>query len=442
MPVFGDLKTMSLTDLLQWASMNTKTGVLELERNKVCRSIEFRNGLIGACSTDDPPARLGQFLLARGKITKDNLRAALSRQEKTKENLGVILMKMGALTQEELTKHIKAKAEETIQGLFDWEDAIFRFHDGATLDPNQIEVKLSVDDILLRGIQHHDELTVIREAFPSSGIVLERTDRQPPAQMLKRLIARRIWESIDGEKTLAEILLHTHAGEFLVIKFLHTLHRSGLARIKETRPVAAGQSTLLDRPIGERGPEDEGWDAFRFERSFDRDIDPATGGDGDRPDVEERGAPATGSGLDAEVEVARRLMSRGEHEAALELLNASYRAHPDENYLRRLIAKAEAEFVESMQTHRLAPDRVPVALPRDGAPPTRPLGPQEAYLLSLLDGSSDIRSVLWLAPLREVDVLRTLRQLLGLGLIELRDPGSASGTPTEGGEASGDQPPR
>ena len=41
-----------------------------------------------------------------------------------------------------------------------------------------------------------------------------------------------------------------------------------------------------------------------------------------------------------------------------------------------------------------------------------------------------------------VDVLRTLRQLLGLGLIELRDPDPASGTPMEGGEASGDQPPR
>ena len=151
MPVFGDLRTMTLCDLLQWAGVNRKTGVLELERNKVCRRIEFRKGRIGACSSDDPPSLLGQFLLARGKIDRDQLRDALARQQESHQNLGLILHGMGCLSHKDLSQLIKAKAEETIQGLFDWEDAIFRFHEGATLEPNQIEVSLSVDDVLLTG---------------------------------------------------------------------------------------------------------------------------------------------------------------------------------------------------------------------------------------------------------------------------------------------------
>ena len=64
MPVCGDLSTMSLVELLRWASQGQRTGVLEVEQNKICRRIEFRKGWIGACSTDDPPAQLGQILLS------------------------------------------------------------------------------------------------------------------------------------------------------------------------------------------------------------------------------------------------------------------------------------------------------------------------------------------------------------------------------------------
>jgi len=412
---------MSLCDLLQWASVNRKTGVLELERNKVCRRIEFRNGWIGACSSDDPPSRLGQFLLARGKITRERLSEALARQESTGENLGLILLHMGALSQKELAAQIAAKAEETIQGLFDWEEAVFRFHDGATLEPNQIEVSVSVDDILLKGIQHHDELKRIREVFPSSGVVLKRTGRPVPKELLGPNMARRIFESIDGERTLAEVLLHVHGSEFLVIKLLHTLYRGGLVTIKEARPVDPNASTLLDPPPATERPPADNWDAFGPDEFLNLDLEPE--GRGWAPQSERTETPrASVSELDAEVEVARRLMRRDEWEAALELLNASYRAHPDEGYLRRLIAKAEAAYIDSAQRHGLSYERVPVpARSEDGALP-QGLGPQESFLVSLLDGHADIRTILWLAPLREVDVLRSLRQMQDRGLIEIRDP--------------------
>jgi len=421
MAVHGDLSTMSLCDLLQWASVNRKTGVLELERNKVCRRIEFRNGWIGACSSDDPPSRLGQFLLARGKISRERLSEALARQQATGENLGLILLDMGALTQKELAAQISAKAEETIQGLFDWEDAVFRFHDGATLEPNQIEVSLSVDDILLKGIQHHDELKRIREVFPSSGVVLQRTGRPVPKELLGPNMARRIFESIDGTRTLAEILLHVHGSEFLVIKLLHTLYRGGLVMIKEVHPVEPHSSTLLDPPPITERPSGDNWDNFGSGEFLNLDLEPAERGRIPRRE----GADAAGasvSELDSEIEVARRLMKRGEWEAALELLNASYRAHPDESHLRRMIAKAEAGYIDSAQQHGLSYEKIPVpAQSEDGSLPLG-LGPQESFLISLFDGRADIRTILWLAPLREVDVLRCLRLMQDRGLIEIREP--------------------
>lgn len=150
MSFYGKLSTMSLPDLLQWASANRRTGILELERNKICRRIAFREGQIVACSSDDPPALLGQFLLSRGKITGDNLRDALGRQAASGDNLGAILQEMGLLTRKEIDSQVAAKAEENIYGLFDWTDAVFRFLENAPLNRHTIEVNLSVEDILIR----------------------------------------------------------------------------------------------------------------------------------------------------------------------------------------------------------------------------------------------------------------------------------------------------
>ena len=77
MPLFGTLKTMALPDLLQWLATARMSGTLRVERNKVSKSIIFRDGEVVGCSSDDPPERLGQFLLARGKISEEQLRAAL-----------------------------------------------------------------------------------------------------------------------------------------------------------------------------------------------------------------------------------------------------------------------------------------------------------------------------------------------------------------------------
>ena len=436
MAVFGDLSTMSLCDLLQWASLTQQTGVLELERDKICRRIEFRKGWIGACSTDDPPARLGQFLLARGKISKEQLRKALATQEVNEKHLGLILMEMGLITQQELGRQVAAKAEETIQGLFDWEDAVFRFYEGATLDPNQMEVSLSVSDILMRGVQHHDELNRMRVVFTSSGMVLRRTERPAPGELLKRPMARRIFESIDGDRTLGEILLHAHASEFLVIKLLFRLHQLGLVEIVETREVNTERATLLD-PTRRKGFKSLAWEVSQDgpvmpgDPAKIPDMQAGSRHPGLKP-FDPTSNPAQLTELDSEVEVASRLLARGEYEAALELMNASYRANPGDNHLRRLIAKAEAAYIEAVRREDLSGSKVPRKIGQAERDPNCSLRSEELYLLSLIDGSCDVKSILWLAPLREVDALKGLRGLIDKGIVTLADAAPATDQATEG----------
>jgi len=432
MPICGDLSTMSLIELLRWAAAGQRTGVLEVEQNRICRRIEFRKGWIGACSTDDPPAQLGQILLSRGRIDRDRLREALERQERTGQSLGVVLVQMGVLAPREVLRYIAEKAEETIQGLFDWDDAVFRYHEGATLEPDQIEVNLSVDEIIDRGLRHQAELGRIRQHFTSSGIVLERSEAQPPARLFEHEVGRRIYESVDGQRTIAEILLHAHASAFLVIKLLSRLYERGVVRICGERSVDPGSPTLLDLPRSMRRKESWSWTQEDLGRLVEGDLPEgvhvAPAPDELYPDELARRQDE----LDAEVDVAARLMHRREYAATLELLNASYRANPGDGYLRRLISRAEQAYTDRLRRRDFSYDRTPVAIPDALADPRVDVRSEESFLLSLIDGETDIKSILWLSPLREVDVLRALERMLDRGLIRIEPPrelGAASADP-------------
>jgi hypothetical protein len=409
MSVYGNVRTMSLPDLLQWASVNKKTGVLELERNQICKRISFREGRIVACSSDDPPSRLGQFLLSRGKITKEQLREALSRQETSSRNLGLIFQDMGILTQEEIEAHVAAKAEENIYGLFDWADAEFRFHENAAQDPFIIEVDLGVQDVVLHGIQRFDELQRIRDVLTSSGIVLKRTDKPMPNEIVSSPMARRVMASVDGRRTLAEILLHAHASEFLVLKFLYTLLRKGIVSIIEVRDADPLSRTLLDLAEAE---------ATEPPALPSTQVDPAT--------LTDQQGPAEGR---RDVETALQCMARGDYQRALDILNELHRAEPDDLRLRQLVLKAESGFLESARAEAFGPQKIPVPLPEASKPAAADLKPTDQFLLSMLDGKADIKSIVWLAPLREVDVLQALRRMLDANVIELRDPDGGPSTP-------------
>ncbi len=402
MSFYGDLRTVKLVDVLRWASDNEKTGVLEVERNAISRRIEFRKGWVGSCSSNDPASRLGQFLLSRSKLDEIQLQHLLTLQRVTSKRLGLLLVEMKVLSRADLTAEVTAKAQETIYGLFDFDDAVFRFDEGAILDPDQIEVNLSVEELIVEGEKRAAQLHKIRDAFESSGVVLDRTESEIPSEILERPLTRRMFDSIDGQRTIAEILLHMRTSEFLVLQFLARLHDRELVRISEVRAVPEGSGNLLDiRPCsGARGQQDEDWLSFC--------------------DLDAEAAEAEQDNLDETLKKAGLLLEREEFEAALELLRGSYREHGDD-YSRRLLVKAETGFLESTKHDGLV-STVPILLQDRHALLDKSPSAEESFLLSLIDGTTDVQSILWLAPLREIDALMALRRMADKQMIELATP--------------------
>jgi hypothetical protein len=426
MALVGTLSTMPLPDLLQWLGAAEKTGTLRVERGRAVKSIRLREGRVTGCSSDDPSLRLGQFLLGRKKITEEQLRQALQLQEGSSRFLGQILVEMEALDSDTVREELEAKAHEVIYSLFDWPDAVFRFEDEEVEDrPDLFPVDIHVEDLLLRGMQRIDDMAMIRELLYDPQLILRYTSKPPGPEIFGDETSRAMYSAIDGERTLADILLHVHGTEYVVKKFLFDLHLNGYVEIAGLKPGA--QPAEPEEPLGmppleidvppRNPPEPEPASDTGPESAADlptmtvTEPQPSPPAPVPRPDLE-----------NATVADARRLMSEGELEAALDILDRLYSRSPGDDALRRLTAEAEAAFVGKAYQHYLPAHKVPILNSALESMSSESLTPQEFFLLSRIDGSWDVKSIIQVAPFTEVQALRTLKRLRELGMIELLDP--------------------
>ena len=441
MSLNGTFSTMALPELLQWLGNASKTGTLEVERNKVVKHIVLMDGCVIACSTDEKTELLGNFLLARGKISEEILRSALAEQESKRKHLGEILVEMGAVSREELGAVLTEKAEETIFSLFDWEDAIFRFNDSVIPTRAIFPVSLRMDDILLRGAHRLDEINRIRMVFPDPGYVLARTGKEPPDDLMRNRMGRTIFELINGERSIAEILLYSRSSEYAVYRLLFEMFRAGLVIVQEEVRIGK-EIDLPDEDLLPLEPADPTAPTAASSSASAAAASPAAPSlasspsparsaaavaDPPRPAPAASPTPAPAPSVipvnaDVDLVAARNLLDRGEFDSAMDILDRLYKAFPNHDALRRLLAEAEAAFVDKAYRHYVPAVKIPRL--------TRPLeelvseeiSPAESFLLTRMDGTWDVKSIIQVCPLREVEALRALKRMRERGIIEFVDP--------------------
>src|SRR5688500_15196613 len=133
MGVSGNLKTMLPGDLLQWLSLGQKTGTLVVSREVVEKKIFFKTGRVISSASNDPREYLGQFLMSHGFLTEQELRKAMEVQQQSRILLGKILVMIEVITEGDLQRLMRLKAEEEIYDIFLWNDADFSFIDDELL---------------------------------------------------------------------------------------------------------------------------------------------------------------------------------------------------------------------------------------------------------------------------------------------------------------------
>jgi hypothetical protein len=385
MAIEGRLETMSLAELLQWLANGRQTGTLVVDNGSVEKKIYLREGRVLSSSSSDPRGFLGHFLVSKGVISEDDLAKAMAIQEEQDKLLGEILVEGGAIEQEMLDHMLRLKAEENIYDIFSWEQGDFVFHDGELPEYELVPMSANITGLVMEGMRRIDMAREMEKLIPSTQCV--------PVSVAPLLDEdemdfgwRGVLEAVDDDRSIEDICLHTHSSEFFVCDVLYRKIQEGKVKIVRPR-VMAPDPQLPAAPVAKKD------------------------------------AAASPTNTQALISEAMAHLKLGVYEAAARHLGAASSLDPHNRELAMVIKELEAEVMVGLENDGVKPDKIPVLETTLDDLRAMTFSPEEGFILSRINGSADIASIVKISPLSELDSLLVFWKLAQSGQITLKDPG-------------------
>jgi hypothetical protein len=391
MSVTGHLRTMAPGHLFQWLSFSQKTGKLVVRNATVEKTVFVQEGKITTSASTDPREYLGQFLMSHGYITEAELKKAMEVQEQSKILLGKILVIIEAITEDDLKRLMRKKVEEEIYDIFLWPDGDFEFVDAEKPKMDLVPMNVDLTGIVMEGSRRVDEWDRIRKVVTSQDLVPVPVGKISTEKLNEA--QKRIVDSIDGQRTIADIILESRSSGFVVSRTVFELVKIKKMTLEEGRrpEIAQAEPELVSEPVV----------------------------------AEPEAAAASGDPLSGDAEVdsllqrAQAGLRRGEYEKALRLLKAAQNLDPDNAKVRGSLKGAEALIVGELKKQGISDHKVPKLKKDLEEISSMNFSPNEGFLLSRINGQWDLSSIAKISPMREIDALLIFHKLLESDIIEL-----------------------
>ena len=361
---------MSVSDLLQFLAAARKTGTLKVARAGIIKEIILENGVIVGSRSNDPKEVIGQVLLHYGKIGEDQLKAAMEIHRQSGDRLGNILSAQGIVSAADVVYALRMRTLDIIYDLFLWEEATFEFFDGEPLPSDVIRIHVEAQSVIMEGIYRLDEWSRYRAVIPSDRTFFE-LDTGWTKSLEDSKEVREILYHVEKRMTLAEISYNMHTSLFHACAQLFDLVEAGVIAVAGEAPAASA------------------------------------------------GEPAAPSALSVAelLALARAEMQDGSLENALAKIRSALSLEPNNSEAQELCQEAEDLSVRKVYQDGLPPSGVPKLLKTVAELETERLDPQEAFLLSRINGEWDIAAIISVCPFREADSLRMIKRLVDEGLV-------------------------
>ncbi len=381
MGIVGNLRTMQLEELLQWLSQSKKSGTLEIVHGRTEKKIFFKEGLILSSASNKPEEYLGHFLMSHGLINEGQLNRAIELQEKSRMLLGMILVNNGAIAERDLARMLRLKAEESIYDIFSWAEGDFRFLDDVLPESAMVPMRMDVTGIVMEGVQRVDEWRRIRQVIPNEQIIPVAIGDLSTVPGLGAG-DQRIVSLINDERTIEEIRQQTHSTEYQTCKLIFDQLQLGRLKLVKLRGAAA------------------------------------------RPAATGAGTVAVAGPVSADLLVAggRAFLGQGDFDASLRHLRAARALEPDNQDAQEILVEAEKKIREHIERSGVTLSSIPQVTATMEQLTSSNLSPQEGFMLTRINGTYDIQSILKITPMPQLDALMLFWKLATVGYIRLLPP--------------------
>jgi serine/threonine-protein kinase len=142
------LRETSMLEVLAHMRQKSETGALFVERSKtmgasVRKELYLSGGRLLHAASSDREELLGEYLVRRGRLTREQLDAALGSLQKFGGRLGDTLIGLGLVDAVDVFRAIRDQGRDRVAALSTWEEGLVTFYRGTA--PTRVEFPLDLD---------------------------------------------------------------------------------------------------------------------------------------------------------------------------------------------------------------------------------------------------------------------------------------------------------
>ncbi len=233
---------LSLIDFIGFLASGCQSGVLTVADLDAQRSIYLHDGDVVWASSTAVEDRLGEFLVRRGKITREQLQTAIRHGGSP---IGQACVDCGFIAAHELWSMVQAQLLDIFDNMLRAETGTWSFAriSGAALAESRIH--LSTQGLLMDALRRLDEMKVFRQRISSQATLVRRgaevsesADLTARAQETADDEAASLLRQLPRSATIAELMRLLGRSEYQVTSLVYRLIQQGLVEVSNPEPGA------------------------------------------------------------------------------------------------------------------------------------------------------------------------------------------------------------
>jgi CheY-like chemotaxis protein/curved DNA-binding protein CbpA len=235
----GNMSGASLPVLLVTINKKKLTGELRLRYGTAAKSIFFLSGRPLYSASNQISDRLGITVLKQGLISKDQYDEAvrLMQQSNGSVKIGQALIRLGFLTDYELTFTLREQYKKILISLFQWTEGDYAFLKSDNIIEQNDALNIPLNDLILQGLEESYTFIRVEKEIGNLDTIFMATPTGMESLQTGKIKEKykKAFGLIDGTKTLRQIMNDDpEKGEENVMA-VYALYICGYLAIKEVR---------------------------------------------------------------------------------------------------------------------------------------------------------------------------------------------------------------
>jgi hypothetical protein len=151
----GEIRSETLPALLRTQFERGETGTLNLKQGPVAKTLRLHRGAVVFAASSERDDRLFPLLLRRGAVSLPDLIKALEGSLKDKRRLGEVLLAKRKIGREDLERALRDQLKDIVCSLFAWTSGTWQFEAGEP-PAESVTLKAHPLALILEGIRRID----------------------------------------------------------------------------------------------------------------------------------------------------------------------------------------------------------------------------------------------------------------------------------------------